>query len=500
MAPVICKLKYINKNTKSMSKNKSGSPSGYLNYIATRPNSFNPFEINNIDDLEFETDSYIEFLNQSKSQERSALFGDSNSQPNLRDEMTKLDEHIKKSNANVWTLIISLDENQARELNYYDPNEWKKLMNDKNVAKKIGESIGIEYSNLNYLCAVHMEKEHPHLHMVLYEKKIRKKTPMISGKKLKELKKNVCLGILEDKMEELRETKEILKKAILESDIEENPFNVVKKESERLIKNKENERKRSDITDIKKTVFTLPLKLINKLSKDFLEIYSGRDESKIFALTDFISKLPNILDPIDEINAIQENNKYLKNIKHNDLKLKIKKTIELCIDNMSYDSFRINNKKAKNAFRQLSQQSDVEIKNVDDVKKIEKVLLSFLGTHKEREIIGLLNKFNIDKLLKKKMRKRLKKKMNHKNNLENYISQEEWNELFKGEKIEYIFELKNKKAISMNLMGNVCNELNQEFYRLNKFIERRDFEERERERRSEEINEVSVPKKDGGLV
>jgi hypothetical protein len=125
MAPVICKLKYINKNTKSMSKNKSGSPSGYLNYIATRPNSFNPFEINNIDDLEFETDSYIEFLNQSKSQERSALFGDSNSQPNLRDEMTKLDEHIKKSNANVWTLIISLDENQARELNYYDPNEFK---------------------------------------------------------------------------------------------------------------------------------------------------------------------------------------------------------------------------------------------------------------------------------------------------------------------------------------------------------------------------------------
>lgn len=91
-------------------------------------------------------------------------FGDIN-------DFGKMQNHIKEKSKNKTTFykcVVSLTEEDALEKGFEQRIEWEKLM--KYNSNKIAKQMGIKTEDFEYVCAVHMEKGHPHIHFMAWDK------------------------------------------------------------------------------------------------------------------------------------------------------------------------------------------------------------------------------------------------------------------------------------------------------------------------------------------
>ena len=129
----------------------------YLYYIATREGV----------DLsqQSENETYLQYIHERPRSH--GLFGNIETD-DIDSVLSNIKERSKKQV--VFRGILSLDERDARDLGFLDKENWRKYLSQ--ALPLIGEKFGIQSGNLQWVAAFHREKNHPHIHFMIWDQNI----------------------------------------------------------------------------------------------------------------------------------------------------------------------------------------------------------------------------------------------------------------------------------------------------------------------------------------
>lgn len=147
MKNVVFKMKFNHPNFFRSSKLNAN----HFSYICKRPGAMHNKE------QDFCCFGKVEELGYNK-------FGDINNFEYIKN-------HILEKSKNKTTFykgVISLTEEDALEKGFDSRKKWEELI--KNNASKIAKQMGIKIEDFEYVCSVHMEKGHPHMHFMAWDK------------------------------------------------------------------------------------------------------------------------------------------------------------------------------------------------------------------------------------------------------------------------------------------------------------------------------------------
>lgn len=82
-----------------------------------------------------------------------------------------------KKNITMYRSVISFSEETAKELLLTDQKSWQRYI--ENHIMTIAEKNGVKREHLQWTCAVHGEKAHPHIHVVFWDTSVRAKNPYV---------------------------------------------------------------------------------------------------------------------------------------------------------------------------------------------------------------------------------------------------------------------------------------------------------------------------------
>lgn len=200
MAKLILKAPYY----KAFSKTPTGaSRGGYAKYIATR------------DGVEILPRSGMaDYIGERKGS--NGLFSDAG-EPIV---LSHIEEELDNHTGNVWGLIFSLKREDADRLGYNSAEQWMNLLRSRR--NDIAKEMHIAPSNLRWYAAYHNEKDHPHVHMLVWSSDPRE--PYLSKFGIENIKKNVSDDIFRDEKYHIYkkqtatrdELKEVFRKRIAE--------------------------------------------------------------------------------------------------------------------------------------------------------------------------------------------------------------------------------------------------------------------------------------------
>jgi len=132
--------------------------------------------------------------------------------------LQELSHHIAKKTRDdtiAYRAIISLRETDAVQLGFDERENWQEL-----VARKlpdIADKIGISVQNLEYAAAVHMDKSHPHCHIIFWDKDQGVKKPYVHKVVSDKIRVDLIKHVFSEEMSELHNIKNEARKAALEN-------------------------------------------------------------------------------------------------------------------------------------------------------------------------------------------------------------------------------------------------------------------------------------------
>lgn len=206
MSKVIFKMTFKHPNRPdTVSKNVS-----HVGYIATRDGvdkSITESDLNKeiskgVEDLSSDDEAYLQYIDERPRSH--GLFGKDGIE-----ELKDVQEELKEIDSFVWRGIVSLKENDAKKLGYLDKNKWQNMLRKK--IPDMANEIGIKQSNLRWVAAVHMEKGHPHAHIIFWEKHPERTVGVINSKSLDNIRKSFTDEIFEDERLELLNSKNLMR-------------------------------------------------------------------------------------------------------------------------------------------------------------------------------------------------------------------------------------------------------------------------------------------------
>lgn len=199
MSKVVLRLSFKHPNMKS-SANKNVA---HMNYIATRPGADKTLteqdlekeiekgisEIETSEEIESENDLYAKYIDERPNSH--GLFSEDGAE-----DLKVIQEEIRNHSSFVWRGIISLKEEDASELGFLNKSKWQDTLCNK--VPDIAYKMGISPTNLKWVGAVHMEKGHPHAHIMFWEKEPKMINGIISKNTLNEMRKELVDDIFEE--------------------------------------------------------------------------------------------------------------------------------------------------------------------------------------------------------------------------------------------------------------------------------------------------------------
>ncbi len=133
---------------------------------------------------------------------------------NIR-EMSKYVEELTNKRTNMYRAVISLTEENAMRMGFDDEEQWQELV--KRKMPEIAEKLGIPVSKLEYTAAVHMEKGHPHCHVLFWEKNQGVKKPFIHNSIANQIRIDLIKHVFGEEMSDLQKIKNEARKASTEN-------------------------------------------------------------------------------------------------------------------------------------------------------------------------------------------------------------------------------------------------------------------------------------------
>ena len=215
MSKVILKISFKHPNRKGTS-NKNVA---HLTYIATRPGvdkSINTEDLNKSvktaetntnknTNLDTQNDDYIKYIHERP---RSHGLFDAEGQPDL----DQVKNEIKEAKGYVWRCIISIKEDDAKELGYIDKEKWVDTI--RNKIPDMAKEMNIRLENLRWVGAIHKEKGHPHAHVMIWENEPEKRQGVISEKRITNMRKILTDEIFADERINLLTQKDVMRDLI----------------------------------------------------------------------------------------------------------------------------------------------------------------------------------------------------------------------------------------------------------------------------------------------
>lgn len=194
--------------------NKKQSIQSYINklhvdYIATRPGT-------DFDDKEHGLFGYMQDNDDVENMDLKNI--------------KKYVQDISNNNVSVIKTIISLREEDAIYKGLTSKSAWKSIIKDR--IRGIAEEYNIEFQNLEWVAAFHVEKGHPHVHLVFWDISQMTEDKKRTFVNFKNIKKNIAKGIFKEDLDELYETQNKLKKDI-SNDVKQ--FNKEFKDDEEIL-------------------------------------------------------------------------------------------------------------------------------------------------------------------------------------------------------------------------------------------------------------------------
>ena len=90
-------------------------------------------------------------------------------------DIARLVYQNSKKHITMYRSVVSFDEDTAAELRLTDQKAWQRYI--ENHILTIAEKNGIQREHLQWACAFHKEKNHPHIHVVFWDTSSRVKNP-----------------------------------------------------------------------------------------------------------------------------------------------------------------------------------------------------------------------------------------------------------------------------------------------------------------------------------
>ncbi|QNK42569.1 hypothetical protein HCR03_08405 [Caproicibacter fermentans] len=110
-----------------------------------------------------------------------------------------------KKHITMYRGVISFDEQTAAELNLTDQKAWQRYI--ENHIMTIAEKNNIRRENLQWACALHQEKNHPHIHVVFWDTSSRVRNPFIPPAIPNAIRKQLIKDTFADKIRAFGEQK-----------------------------------------------------------------------------------------------------------------------------------------------------------------------------------------------------------------------------------------------------------------------------------------------------
>lgn len=103
------------------------------------------------------------------------------------ENINSVQSEIARHKGIVWRTTISLNEPDAIRLGYINRESWEDML--KSNVPLMADQMGIPESNLRWVAAFHEEKGHPHVHLVIWEKKPKLRMGIINDHDRKQIRK-----------------------------------------------------------------------------------------------------------------------------------------------------------------------------------------------------------------------------------------------------------------------------------------------------------------------
>lgn len=130
---------------------------------------------------DFDLEKYIKYLNQRPGSH--GLFSGSDEFPTPIAIQKELESH----NGVVWRVVLSLTEDDAKRLDYTSRASWETTL--RATVPDAAAKMKIDESNLRWVAAYHNEVGHPHVHLVMWEKNVKRRRGLLTDRELNEVKK-----------------------------------------------------------------------------------------------------------------------------------------------------------------------------------------------------------------------------------------------------------------------------------------------------------------------
>ena len=190
---VIFKMSFKHPNLKDTSSKNVG----HVNYIATRSGVDKTLTESDlqkelekgVENLPSDDGIYLKYINERPRSH--GLF----SQNGLEDPGV-VQKEIANIESFVWRGIVSLKEDDAKDLGYLSKDKWQDML--RKAMPDAATKMDIEVTNLRWVGAIHMEKGHPHAHVMLWEKRPTKLVGILNNKSLNEIRKIFTDEIFQD--------------------------------------------------------------------------------------------------------------------------------------------------------------------------------------------------------------------------------------------------------------------------------------------------------------
>lgn len=191
-------------------KDTPGKNVSHVGYIATRSGvdkSLTESDLKKelekgVEDLSSDDDTYVKYIDERPRSH--GLFG----QDGIEDPEDVQNE-VSNVSSYVWRAIVSLKEDDAKNLGYLEKDKWQDMLRKK--VPDMANEMGIKTTNLRWVAAIHMEKGHPHAHLMFWEKEPERTLGIVNTKSLDNIRKMYTDEIFEEERFQLLNEKNAMR-------------------------------------------------------------------------------------------------------------------------------------------------------------------------------------------------------------------------------------------------------------------------------------------------
>lgn len=130
------------------------------------------------------------------------------------DKTRKYIENLAHDKKTIYNAVISLSEDDAIKKELTNRNSWANLINTH--INDIAREMDIPPRCLEWCAAVHMEKGHPHLHLMYWNTEQSIGINFIQAKKSNNIRKKLINDLFHDELVDVRKEKDLIQKNIMD--------------------------------------------------------------------------------------------------------------------------------------------------------------------------------------------------------------------------------------------------------------------------------------------